>query len=156
MTFGKRMKELRLAAGLSQPKLAEMTGVSLRTIQNYESGTRKPSNIQITNKIAAALNADLSDLLDEQQERDHSLAFEAYMLGGLKAARDMKVLVRRVTAMFAGGDLDDADKDAAMRAISDAYWIAKDKNKKYTPKKHRKGKNDTGDSKQSDTTETKK
>jgi hypothetical protein len=25
-----------------------------------------------------------------------------------------------------------------MKALNDAYWIAKEKNKKYTPKKHRK------------------
>jgi hypothetical protein len=32
--------------------------------------------------------------------------------------------------------MDDEDLDAVMRAITDAYWIAKEKNKKYTPKKY--------------------
>ena len=30
------------------------------------------------------------------------------------------------------------DMDAMMRAIQEAYWEAKDINKKYTPKKRRK------------------
>ena len=40
--------------------------------------------------------------------------------------------------MFAGGDLGDDDKDAAIRALTDAYWKAKDEAKKYAPKKKRK------------------
>jgi hypothetical protein len=44
-----------------------------------------------------------------------------------------------VTGMFAGGRLSDEALDGAMKALNDAYWIAKAKNKKYTPKKYRKG-----------------
>ena len=29
------------------------------------------------------------------------------------------------------------DMDLMMKAIQDAYWIAKEKNKKFTPKKYR-------------------
>lgn len=37
--------------------------------------------------------------------------------------------------MFAGGKLSDDALDGAMRALNEAYWIAKDKNKKYGRKK---------------------
>ncbi len=41
--------------------------------------------------------------------------------------------------MFAGGSLSEGDAlDGAMQALTRAYWIAKDKNKKYTPRKYRK------------------
>ena len=43
-----------------------------------------------------------------------------------------------MTGMFAGGHLDDESLDGAMKALNDAYWIAKEKNKKYTPKKYRR------------------
>ena len=35
-------------------------------------------------------------------------------------------------------ELSENDKDAVMRALQDAYWMAKERNKeKYTPKKYR-------------------
>ena len=47
-------------------------------------------------------------------------------------------MVSDVTAAFAGGRLDDEALDGAMQALTKAYWIAKEKNKKYTPKKYLK------------------
>lgn len=43
-----------------------------------------------------------------------------------------------MTGMFAGGSLSEEAIEGAMKALNDAYWIAKEKNKKYTPKKYRK------------------
>ena len=55
-----------------------------------------------------------------------------------RGARQAKALVAEVTGLFAGGDLADEDLDEMMKGIQEAYWIAKEKNKKYTPKKYRK------------------
>ena len=63
---------------------------------------------------------------------------EAHEKGGAKAARDIDELVSEVTGMFAGGSLSEEALEGAMKALNDAYWIAKEKNKKYTPKKYRK------------------
>ena len=41
MSFGARLKEARVKAGLQQNQLAALSGISLRTIQNWESGTNK-------------------------------------------------------------------------------------------------------------------
>ena len=38
MKFGEKVRAARLAAKYSQRQLADMTGIALRTIQNYESG----------------------------------------------------------------------------------------------------------------------
>ena len=38
---------------------------------------------------------------------------------------------------FAGGQLSEDALEGAMRALNDAYWMAKEKNKKFTPKKYR-------------------
>lgn len=40
MKFGEKVRAARLAAHYSQRQLADMTGIALRTIQNYESGER--------------------------------------------------------------------------------------------------------------------
>ena len=42
-----------------------------------------------------------------------------------------------MTGLFAGGALSEDALDGAMRALNEAYWIAKEKNKKYTPKRYR-------------------
>ena len=36
MKFGEKVRKARLAAHFSQQQLADRTGISLRTIQNYE------------------------------------------------------------------------------------------------------------------------
>ena len=56
MVFKERLKEKRMEAGLTQVQLAEKAGVTARTIQNYELGNRKPSNMEVIQKIADALN----------------------------------------------------------------------------------------------------
>lgn len=58
-----KVKELRLSKGLSVPKLAELTGLHRRTIEDLE----KRGDCMISNayKIAKALNVTLNDLYGE-------------------------------------------------------------------------------------------
>ena len=56
---------------------------------------------------------------------------------GAKGAKQAQQLTEEVTGLFAGGDMAEEDMDLMMKAIQDAYWIAKEKNKKFTPKKYR-------------------
>ena len=51
---------------------------------------------------------------------------------------DIEDVVDEVSGLFAGGNIADEDLDVMMKALQDAYWIAKEKNKKFTPKKYRK------------------
>lgn len=45
--LGNRIKELRIAAGLTQEKLANDLGIAERSIQRYESGCRMDSYCRI-------------------------------------------------------------------------------------------------------------
>lgn len=134
MIFKERLKEKRGEANLTQAELAKIAGVSTRTIQNYELGSRKPYQIEVVQKIADALNTTTEYLLGSSG----IIVAEAHEKGGAKAARDIDELVSEVTGMFAGGSLSEEALEGAMKALNDAYWIAKEKNKKYTPQKHRK------------------
>lgn len=126
MGFKERLKIKRLAANLTQAQLAEKISVSTRTIQNYELGTRKPTKYEIVEKLAAALNTTPEYLLGQSG----MLVLAAQVEGGAKAARDIEELVTEVNAVFASGALSDEALDGAMQALSKAYWIAKEKNKK--------------------------
>ena len=131
MAFAETLKEKRAQSGLTQAKLAMKAGVTARTIQNYELGTRKPGNMVIVQRIADALGTTTEQLLSSGE----TLVVAAHERGGARAAKDINELVSEVTGMFAGGKLSDDALDGAMRALNEAYWIAKDKNKKYGRKK---------------------
>ena len=133
MVFKERLKQKRVEAGMTQVQLAQSAGVTARTIQNYELGTRKPSNMEVVQKIADVLHTTTEYLLGSSG----TYVVEAHEKGGSKAARDIEQLVSEVTGLFAGGELSEESLEGAMKALNDAYWIAKEKNRKFTPKKYR-------------------
>ena len=55
-----RVRELRLARGLSQAQLAEMSGLSVRTIQRIERGANP--GLESMRLLAAALDVELAEL----------------------------------------------------------------------------------------------
>lgn len=134
MAFKDTLKEKRVEAGLTQAELAKKAGITARTIQNYELGARNPANMMLVQKIADALSTTPECLLGSSG----SYIVEAQEKGGVEAARDIEALVSEVTGMFAGGTLSEEAMDGAMQALNRAYWIAKENNKKYAPKKNRK------------------
>lgn len=96
-------------------------------------GTRKPRNLEVIQQIAEVLQTTPDYLLGSSG----TYVVEAQEKGGAKAARDIEALVSEVTGLFAGGELSEESMDGAIKALNDAYWIAKEKNRKYTPKKYR-------------------
>ncbi len=130
-TFKDRLKERRRELGLTQAELAVRAGVTPRTIQNYELGARKPQQVEIVQKLATALDCTVEFLLGTAGTH----IVNAYEKGGAKAARDVEELVSEISGLFAGGALDEAEKDAIMAALTRAYWDAKDANQKYSAKK---------------------
>ena len=120
MRFCEKVKKARLAKGLTQQQFADKLGVSLRTITNYEKGESYPKQREI-------LGVDINYLLTENEEFYIS-ANEKY---GSAGAAQAKALMQEVTGLFAGGELSPDDMDEMMKAIQDAYWIAKEKNRKY-------------------------
>ena len=134
MKFGEKLRDLRQENGLTQAELAEKAGISLRTISYYESGTTYPKNRNVYDTLAHILDVDVNYLRNEGDEFITS-ARQKY---GYRGAKQAEEIVAEVTGLFAGGELSEEDKDAVMKALQQAYWDAKEENKKYTPKKYRK------------------
>ena len=134
MKFGEKVRRLRNEKGLSQTELGNLCGLSLRTIRNYEVDGRYPKQREVYSKLAAALGCDVNYLLSEDEE----FVLQAKQTYGYQGARDAEELIADISALFAGGELSEDAKDGVMRALQDAYWMAKEKNReKYTPKKYR-------------------
>ena len=61
--FGRRIRELRLAVGLSQEKLAEMAELHRNYVGGVERGERNVSLLNIV-KLAHGLNTEPAELLE--------------------------------------------------------------------------------------------
>ncbi len=122
MEFGEKIRSLRCEKKLSQQALADKVGISLRSIQNYESGTRHPSNIIVIKDIASALDASYEYLLDDKSQ----YVLDAAKRGGVQAALDVDRLISDIQGAFAGGEMSQQDKDKLMRAVNEIYWETKE------------------------------
>ena len=133
MTFGEKLRTLRLKANMKQKELAEKAGLGLNTISNYEKGKTYPQNREVYTILANILGVSADELRNENDDFIIS-ARERYGYTGKKQAQK---LVEEMGGLFAGGELSDEDLDGVMKAFRDYYWKAKEDNKKYTPKKYK-------------------
>lgn len=73
MGIATRIQTMRLSRGISQTKLAEMTGVSRSAVAMWESGKRIPT-WEAINALADVFNVRPSDIYeDENPEEDQEL-----------------------------------------------------------------------------------
>lgn len=63
VSVGDRIRELREVNGLSQYKLAQITGINRSTIKRYEDNFITKISFENLIKIAKALGADVKDFL---------------------------------------------------------------------------------------------
>lgn len=135
MEFSEKIRNARRAKGWTQKDLAQATGMALRTIQNYELGARLPKKRDTYLALAKALDINEDVLLDDNA----SFVLRANERYGSRGARQAWDMVADIAAMWSGGEMDEEDMDSIMQAMQEAYWEAKKNNRKYVPKKYRKG-----------------
>lgn len=66
MTVGQKIKHSRESMGMSQGKLAKLSGLAQSSISYIESGNKKP-NIETIAMLAKALDLPVSYLIDSEQ-----------------------------------------------------------------------------------------
>ena len=140
MKFSDKIKLLRNAAKLTQPELAAQAGISLRTLCHYEAGDQYPRKRETYVKLAEALNTTVDYLVTEGD----GFEAEAYAQYGKRGMTQARALAEQLTGLFAGGELDEEDKDEIMQAMQTAYWQSKKINRRHIPKKYRHDTEDSG------------
>lgn len=113
MDIKDRIKALRKNHGMTQSQLAVELDVTLRCVQNYESGSRYPRR-GIIEKICK--------VFDVSKE---------YLVSGVTSTEESEDLQKFLTSaglIFAGGKLSEEDKDKVMIALQRIYWEAKEIN----------------------------
>jgi transcriptional regulator with XRE-family HTH domain len=71
MSFSEKLQQLREQSGLSQAGLAEKSGLSLRSIQNWEQGHRNPS-AKVILALARALDVPAETFLLELTRKNRA------------------------------------------------------------------------------------
>lgn len=141
MSFGEKLKTVRLSLNLSQSELAEKTGISERSLYTYEQTSTMPRSGNIR-KLADALNVSVGYLLDDEETDPHKNIDQDIFIDnsknefGYKGAREATEILSRASALFAGGELDDEAKELFFRSLMEVYVDSKrEARKKFSPKK---------------------
>ncbi len=120
MTFGELTRSARIAAGFTQRELAERSGISLRTIQNYESGKRLPKQKENFAFLANALGIDekhlrqCSDVVKPPKRRR-----------GSSLPRNAKKLLKQIIGLYESGKLTGENMDTIIKALAEARCKSK-------------------------------
>lgn len=122
MNFTEKLQKLRKQKGLTQAELAEKVGVSSRSIQNYELGSRYPKR-NILDKLCEVLGTKIEYLVSSDDFLGLVQAED-----GAKGVASAQQLLDCAGALFAGGDMSEDDKDKVMLALQKIYWKSKEKN----------------------------
>lgn len=138
MTFGEKVKDLRIRNKLSQPELGRRIGVSTRTIASYEAGRSYPKQREVYDLLAKELGVDANYLRTENEEFMTEVGTQ-YGARGIQQAQN---ILSQIAELFAGGSLDPDDEIAFVQEIHQIYLDSKKKAKKFTPKKYLKTRQD--------------
>jgi transcriptional regulator with XRE-family HTH domain len=140
-TYGDKIRAARAAKNMSQGTLSELTGLTTRAIRYYENNQRVPS-ADVIKKMADALGLTTNYFMDdtafqEELERETFLA-EAKDKYGSRGKAQAKRITEEARALYAGGELSEADKQGFMEEMMEIFMISKEEAKKYTPKAYLK------------------
>lgn len=133
MSFSDRLKAARQSKGIQQKQLSELSGVSLRTIQNWESGVRSPSNFARIEQIADVLGIRSSDLLDDNEAFVASIG-EKY---GARSIKGAQKILTHIDNEYTNGELDEDDIEQLMKGMQEIYWKVRAHNKEKYGHKNR-------------------
>jgi transcriptional regulator with XRE-family HTH domain len=141
--FPEKLRTARKSAKLNQTQLAQKVGVTQRSLTDYERGKAVPRKNTLR-KLAESLNVTVEYLIRDDADdpqtgrlREDRINAARERFGG-KGEQEMNELMDRNAAFLAGGDVDQAAKDAFFDALMTAYVTCKNEARaKFAPKSKR-------------------
>ena len=138
-TIGQKMRALRKAQNMSLAEFSRRTGLTSRALRYIEDGTRNPSTDAV-HRAANALGVVIDYFMDEEtyyeQLSNEQFYAEVKKKYGSKGLAQAKKIAEETSALFAGGELSEADQQAFIEEMQEIFMIAKEDAKKFTPKKY--------------------
>ena len=130
------VKKLREKKGITQQELVKISGVGQGTIGDIERGKIKKSRLETLEKIAKALKLDeeeREELFSVLVPKDISVKIlknPLYKELDSRGRMQFKEIVEQSSLMFNDENISEEDKQKVLLAIQDAFYDAKQKNKK--------------------------
>lgn len=118
VTFGEKIKLLRKQNNITQTQLAELTGVSLRTIINYEKYDKKPKQPEMYELLAKALNTEVSEL--QNTKGDYVSITKKKLTKTQQTPVDF--LSAEINRIFASDEVSDEDKLTLLLNVEKSFW----------------------------------
>ena len=120
MSFGRKLKQLRKSARITQTELAEKLNITTRTLINYETGKCYPKQTETYADIASIFDVTVDFLMSENEDLFENEADykKTPQIRAKKAADE-------IISLMKCEELSDNEKDILMKAITDAYWDLK-------------------------------
>ena len=130
------LKKLREKKVITQQELVKISGVGQGTIGDIERGKIKKSRLETLEKIAKALKLDeeeREELFSVLVPKDISVKIlknPLYKELDSRGRMQFKEIVEQSSLMFNDENISEEDKQKVLLAIQDAFYDAKQKNKK--------------------------
>ena len=119
MIFSEMIRSARHRAGLTQRQLADSSGISLRTITNYENARSLPRSERYYRKLEKALSLDPgcldplpTDLLPLCSQNSSHI-------------RQIQELLIQFSQLMTDPSLNERDKELLMYGLWQVYWQAR-------------------------------
>lgn len=122
MTFGDKVKELRLRNRYSQREVAEKLGISTRAYQSYEQSGVTPKKRDVLVKLSELYHVSIDNLLDDQ-ELFYLEVSERY---GERGSKQAQKILDDAQAYLAGGDLSDEEREDFMDSLMRMFLRSKE------------------------------
>lgn len=119
MNFGKKLKDLRKRRQLTQAELAEVLGLSLKTVRNYKTGVCYPKQREIYYTLSEYFKVDVNYLLTDTD------ISEELFLPETKLQDRAQLLITEARNLFFSPDLSLAYKKEVVDAIHEIYYEAR-------------------------------
>ena len=112
-SYGERLLKARKKKELSREELGKLCGITGRTIQNYELGHVTPNRIDVSQRLADALDISVDYLIYGEKEETEL------------TEEDKKEILAHASALFAGGKLSDDEQLAFIYELQTLYMKAR-------------------------------
>ena len=112
-SYGERLMRARKEKELSREELGKLCGITGRTIQNYELGHVTPNRIDVSQRLADALDISVDYLIYGEKEETEL------------TEEDKKEILAHASALFAGGKLSDDEQLAFIYELQTLYMKAR-------------------------------
>lgn len=113
--FSEKLRYARANAGLSQKELADVCGISVRTISSYETGRCNPSSRVIV-KMANALKVSKEYLLNDNCQ-DPTRETEQKIVE-VKKTPTINEIIGQTAVLLAGGEISTEEKEQFAEIMS--------------------------------------